>query len=294
LSPRQTRDLIDEYLNGNIIKGKWNSEKNLFINFAVESVSKELEVKRDFDYVGGNVRFKVVVRNVTKMPITDINVILNVGGQYIIDEESKKVEALMPGETRGVDFMLTPVTCRISKILGLVTYYDPFNEMHSITIRPKDIRIKCPLVIPADATNSEIIEWQKSLLKGYSVIQYKDLPPNHVFNIVCDQISSLDLKLISRNDEDLISTYAGITKISNSKLVVVAKINRDEIKIATWTPSLKEATGFIAYLKNLINIALDASQLKVGMEKIGQKIIRLFEVSQRLITLYEFCRKKNQ
>ncbi|MHA1269331.1 MAG: hypothetical protein ACTSPY_06040 [Candidatus Helarchaeota archaeon] len=292
LSLRQTSNLIDEYLNGNIIKGKWDSERNFFINFAVESISKELDIKRDYDYVGGDVRFKVVVRNITKMPITDITVMLNVGGQYIVKEPSKKVEALMPGETRGVDFMLTPITCGISKIMGIVSYYDPFDELHSITIRPKEIRIKCPLVIPADATNSEIIEWQKTLLKGYSTIEYKNLSPSQVFDIICDQISSLDLKLISKNDQELISTYAGITKISNSKLIIVAQIIKNKIKIATWTASLKEATGFIAYLKNLIHIALNASQLKVGIEKIGGKIIKLFEISQRLFTLYNLCIKQ--
>jgi len=292
LSMRQTTSLIDSFLKKGLIKGKLDSSKDNFINFSVEGKpSDELEVKRDFDYVGGNIRFKVVVRNVTKSPITEISVMINTSMQYIIDEPIKTIKALLPGETRGIDFMLTPVTCGISKILGVVTYSDPYDETYSVIIKPQEIQIKCPLVLPTSATNNEIANWQKTLLKSYSTIPFHDLPPLEAFNISCDQISAMDLKQIDKNNQDLISTYAGIAKVTGNRIVIVIRSDRKEKinKIIVWSASLKEATGFIAYLKNLIQIALDVAQLKVRMKKIGQKIVDTFEISKRLFPLCNFC-----
>ncbi len=289
LSERQTMPLINTFLKEGVIKGKWDGD--IFINFAVESSpTGDIEVKREYDYVGGNIRFKVVIRNLSETAITKINVMLNVSDQYIIDEPVKGIATLMPGETRGLDFILSPLTCGTSNVFGTVSYTDPFNEAHSITIKPKAINVKCPLVVPAEATSNEIAEWRNKLLKGSSSIQFQEIPADQAFRIACDQVAALDLTQIEYDDSKCISTYAGIAKVTGNKIVVSIKVVGNEIKLMLWTRDLKEATGFIAYIKNLIAMALEVTQkLRVRVEQIGQKIINTFEIIERLFVLTRAC-----
>jgi hypothetical protein len=289
LSERQTRELIDGFLRDGVIKGKWDNET--FINFAVESgPSREIEVKREYDYVGGRIRFKIVVRNLTQEAISKITVTLNISEQFSIDEPMQTVTALMPGEARGIDYMLSPLTCGTSNVFGTVSYTDPFGEVHSITIKPKDINIKCPLVVPIEATRKEIDEWRRSLLKGASSLPISGLPRLQAFKIVCDQVAALDLKQIEFDEHQMMSTYSGIAKVTGNKIIVAIRVVGDEIKLILWTRDLKEATGFIAYIKNLIKVAIDVTKkLRVGVEKIGQKIVDSFAIIERLFQLAKSC-----
>ncbi|HUY00328.1 MAG TPA: hypothetical protein VMV49_12275, partial [Candidatus Deferrimicrobium sp.] len=48
--------------------------------------------------------------------------------------------------------------------------------------------------------------------------------------------------------------------------------------------------GFLAYIKNLVNIALDMSKsLKIKEEKFSQQILSAFEFTERIIQLFEYC-----
>ncbi len=293
LSERQTTQLVEEFLQEGIVKGKW--ENNIFINLAVESIpSQEFEVKREYDYVGGQVRFKVVVRNLTQNPISKINTMITVGDQYIVADSNQSISALMPGETRGVDFLLSPLTCGTSNIFGTVSYTDHIGEAHSTTIKPKDINIKCPLVVPAEATSEEVNKWRKSLLKGASSFPIHGIPRLQAFKIVCDQVAALDLNQFQYNEDQLSSTYTGVAKISGNKIIVAIRAVGDEIKLIIWTRDLREATGFIAYLKNLIKMAIDTTQkLRVSVEKVGQKILDALDIIERLFQLAIFCENMN-
>ncbi|MHA1264535.1 MAG: hypothetical protein ACTSRS_04790 [Candidatus Helarchaeota archaeon] len=292
LSKRQVTTLINTFLKEGVIKGKL--EGNYFINFAVESrPSEEVEVKREYDYIGGNIRFKIVVRNLTKLPITKIKVMLNVSDQYIIDAPVKSIETLLAGETRGVDFILSPLTCGTSNIFGTLSYTDPFNEAHSITIKPKAINVKCPLVVPAEATSNEIATWRNKLLKGASSIQFHEIPAKQAFQIACDQIAALDLTQIEYDASHYHATFAGIAKVTGNKLVISTHILGNEIKLMLWTRDLKEATGFLAYIKNLIATGLQVTQkLRIHVEQIGQKILYTLEIIDRLFTLAHACERR--
>ncbi|MFX0139415.1 MAG: winged helix-turn-helix transcriptional regulator, partial [Candidatus Hodarchaeota archaeon] len=106
-------------------------------------IKELLSVKREYDYLGGGIRFKIAVQNVSKTVITDINVMLVPTSQYEIPDRVKVVDILKPGESRGVDFDLIPLTCGRSKVFGSVSFIDPFGNPHTATVTPKEIQIKC-------------------------------------------------------------------------------------------------------------------------------------------------------
>lgn len=248
-----------------------------------------INVKREYDHVGGGIRFKVAVQNVSKMVVTDINVTLIPTSQFDITDRVQIIKVLKPDESRGVDFNLIPFTCGKSKVFGSASYFDPFGNPHTFSITPKDIWIKCPLVQPKKSSLIEIEKLKKELQKGIARIPFT-INSKSAFDIVHDQISVLDLSEITVDDEHLLMVYSGVAKVTNDNMIIEAKIESTEMLITVWTHDMKQATGFLAYLKNLVQMSYESYlKLEGKIEKISQKVLDANDIIRRFSTLTEYC-----
>ncbi|MBD3227873.1 MAG: hypothetical protein GF329_06765 [Candidatus Lokiarchaeota archaeon] len=254
------------------------------------SPEKRIAVKREYDYIGGNIRYKVAVQNNSEHAISQIRVMLTPVDQFTFKNDLKKIDKLGPGESRGVDFLLTPMTCGRSNVYGTVSYVGQEGDPSSITIKPKLIWVKCPLVSSVKADLKELLEWQSDLRNGEATLEYSGLTKNSAFDIVSNQISALDLAVVSTDEEFLKGIYSGIAKVTNSKIIVEVEMLDNYIKISVWASDLKEVTGFLAYIKNMVKIALDMSKsIRMKEEKIEQQILNAFECAERINQLFEYC-----
>ena len=87
--------------------------------------------------------------------------------------------------------------------------------------------------------------------------------------------------------------YSGIAKVTNDNMIIESAIQENNAIITVWTKDMKQATGFLAYLKNLIMIAFDSTaKLEGKVEKISQKILDSHEIIDRCITLWNYCEEK--
>lgn len=255
-----------------------------------EKVPELVEVKREYDYLGGNIRFKIAVQNNSKTMISKVRVMLTPTDQFKFEAEVKSLETLGPGESRGIDFLLTPMTCGKSQVFGTVSYMDAFGHPASLTVQPKEIWVKCPLVTSVKADIKELLEWQAELQSGMSSISFSGFSAENAFEIVSSQISALDLAIVTMDNDQLKTIYSGIAKVTNTKIIVEVETYSEAVKLVVWAADLKQVTGFLAYIKNLVNIALDMSKsLKMKEEKVGQQILTAFEFSERLIQLFDYC-----
>ena len=245
---------------------------------------------REYDYVGGDIRYKVAVQNPSAYTISKIQIMINSTEQYLVDDKVKNIEVLAPGESRGVDFILTPLTCGKSIIFATVSYTDYRGNPQSATIKPKDVWIKCPLVIPKHASLNDILSWKKQLLNGVSSIEFSNIPDAQAFKIALDQVNALDLSQINVDETNKSATYSGIAKVTNDKMIIEIEILGQKINLNVWTKELKQATGFLAYIKNLINMALENAKLiQVKAENIGQTILDSLDITQRVQDLINHC-----
>ncbi|MHA1381818.1 MAG: hypothetical protein ACTSRG_25895 [Candidatus Helarchaeota archaeon] len=282
------KGMTKEKTTGSIVSDLGTLPKSTPIS-TVPKISDLIKIKREYDYVGGGIRFKIAVQNISDKVITDINLILIPTAQYEISERVKIVGVLKPGESRGVDFDLVPLTCGKSKIFGSCSFIDAFGNPHTATVPSKDIWIKCPLVKPKISTLNEIEKIKRHLQKGTAELSFK-ISEKSAFNIVIDQISALDLSEILINDNELKAIYSGIAKVTNNNLIIESKISNHIAILTVWTSNMKQATGFLAYLKNLINMAFESAlKLEDKTEKISQRILDSSEIIQRLFTLFEYC-----
>ena len=253
-----------------------------------------IDIKREYDFVGGEIRFKAAIRNISETVVTDINVTLIPTSQYEVVDRVKIVDILRPGESRGVDFYLTPLTCGQSKVFGSISYMDPFGNPQTATISPKDIWIKCPLVIPKTTSMAEIEKVKKQLQKGDTRIPFK-IDKTSAYNIVLDQISALDLSEVQVDDSNMTTTHSGLAKVTNDNMIIESRIEPNQAVLTVWTRDMKQATGFLAYIKNLINMTFEShSKLEGKIEKISQKILDTDEIFNRLITLFDYCDNRDE
>ncbi len=251
---------------------------------------KVVEVKREYDYLGGNIRFKIAVRNHSKTIVSKIRVMLTPTDQFKYESEVKAVDNLGPGESRGVDFLLTPMTCGKSMVYGTVSYMDAYGKPNSLTVNPKEIWVKCPLVTSVKAELKDLLDWQASLQSGMASLSFEQLTKTNAFELVTNQISALDLAVVTFDDEQFKAIYSGIAKVTSTKMIVEVETYEDTIKLVVWASSLNQVTGFLAYIKNLIVVSLEmAKGIKVKEEKFSQQILSAFEFSDRLIQLFEYC-----
>ncbi len=250
----------------------------------------EVQVVREYDYIGGEIRFKVAIRNLTETAITNVTVLLNVTEQYTIESLTKQVSYLAPSETRGVDFMLIPMACGQSKVFGTVSYSDAFGNPHSVTVKPKTISIKCPLVVPESSTRAEIDEWLKSQLRSSCSVELGNLSREVAFKIANEQIAAMDLSNVLMNEKDLVAEFLGVAKVTQNKVLVRGSALETEVKLDVFTDDMKSATGILAYIRNLINIAMEVqSDLQQKEDKVGLEILDSFEVIGRLTKLCDLC-----
>ena len=222
----------------------------------VPSPQEEIvKVLREGDYLGGPVHYKVVVQNYTKLTISKIDIMITATSQYTWDHKVKSIDYLVPGETRGVDFILTPLTCGKSQIYATVAYTDGFGHPQTLLVPPKEIQIKCPLVAPKKVLKDQIDDWKQDLLKGSSSIQFKALSPKQIFEIAYNQIKTLNLSEVLLDEENFLCIFSGLIKDTSQKILLEAKVPPNTLTLDVWTNNLKHSTGLLANIRNQIDLA---------------------------------------
>ncbi len=269
---------LNALMDVNLITPLEEDSTTYYVPATPKVLEKTVEIKREYDYVGGNIRFKVAVRNPTDMAILNITVLIKPSDQFTVDVPQQQIPNLPAQTSRGVDFMLTPLSCGTSRVFGSVTYEDAYGTVKSIPIQPKEISIKCPLVKPQIATQSEVNTWISNLKLGSSTINFRAIQAAQAFQIGRDQVSALDLTEVRTNQEELWSLYSGEVKVTGNKMVVKLSVDHQSLTLDVWADDLKQTTGFLAYLSNLINLALESSYKMVRKtENITQKIVNLLK-----------------
>jgi hypothetical protein len=257
--------------------------------------SDQIEIKREYDYLGGQIRFKFAVRNFSNMAIHNIGVNINPSDQFVPDTPQQTIANLPPNTTRGLDFLLSPLACGQSKVFGSVTYEDAYGKVHSIPVQPKEISIKCPLVQPLMATQSEVNDWIKNLKRGAGQITYSSIPDREAFRIGREQVSALDLNEIKADPDQMWGLYSGQVKVTGKNMVVKLSVANPHIVLEVWAEDLNQTTGFIAYITNMINIALEGTyKLVRKTEDVTNKIINLMKLGRTADEIFLVCTQLGQ
>ncbi|MHA1264292.1 MAG: hypothetical protein ACTSRS_03575 [Candidatus Helarchaeota archaeon] len=277
----------------------------------VSAESETIEALRDFDYVGGQVRFKVAIRNTSKFVITNIGVELDIPSEFklvrilpevCLDDLNRglaKIDKLMPGSSQGIDFYLEPVACGMGVIAGIVKYLDAEGNYKSISIKKRDVAIKCPLIFsPEEANIAMIRNLMANLSKDFRRWALPTTPPES-FSLLHDLITQFEINhiqafQISGDPYQMESWYYTRAKTTNHQIAIKVDVSEltNTIDLTIGCENMAELTGILAKIsedfKEKINNTLNQSlkpaygSLKDLLCECGAPLPRLPSVSEAI------------
>ncbi len=274
--------------------------------------SGDVEVVRDFDYVGGQVRFKVAVRNQSNFVVTNIGVELDIPSEFklvrILPDASlddlhrglAKVNKLMPSSSQGIDFYLEPVACGTGVVAGIAKYQDAQGNFNSVPLKKREVAIKCPLIFtPEEANIAMIRNLMTSLNKDFRRWALPTSPPDS-FTMLHDLISQFEINhiqafQISGDPYQVESWYYTRAKTTNHPIALTINVseltNAIDLKIAC--EDMAELTGLLAKIsedfRNKITSKLDVDlkpafgSLKELLCDCGSPISKLPSITEEVI-----------
>jgi hypothetical protein len=257
----------------------------------------KVEVVREYDFVGGQLHFKVVVRNNTDMTIHDIKIILDVPSSYRRENDFLNVTIIDPRNSRGVDFYLEPAECGISTIAGTVIYKDAKGKPHTIHIRPKEVQIKCPLVIKTLDTIEDIQITIQDLPSDARAFLIADLDPQLAYRAAFRAITNFDTRNVTAleipdskgESYQAEAWFSSEAKVTGGRIItrILVQGKNQSLEIRVWCNDPGQLTGFLAKIVEILFLEINLVR-KVKAEE-RQKTVDVLSITQNLITASDFC-----
>lgn len=258
----------------------------------------KVEVVREYDFVGGQLHFKVVVRNNTDMTIHDVKIILDVPSSYRRKIDFLNVTIIDPHNSRGVDFYLEPAECGISTIAGTVIYKNAKGKPQSIHIKPKDVQIKCPLVIKTLDTIEDIQITIQDLPSDARAFLIADLDPQLAYRAAFRAITNFDTRNVTAleipessesNSYQAEAWFSSEAKVTGGRIItrILVQGKNQSLEIRVWCNDPGQLTGFLAKIVEILFLEINLVR-KVKAEE-RQKTVDVLSITQNLITASDAC-----
>ena len=255
----------------------------------------EVEVVRQYDFIGGQLHFKVVVRNKTNMAIHDIKVILDVPSSYRRAQELITINVIDPGNSHGVDFYLEPAECGISTIGGTVIYKDALGKFHTIFIKPKDVQIKCPLLIRSLDTIEDCQKAIQSLPSDARAFLIADLPAAMAYSAAHRAVAQFDVTNVAsyENDEGGIyeaeAWFSSEAKVTGGRVIIRVFMNgkTNTLELRVWCNEAGQLTGLLAKMIELLFVEVNLMR-KIKSEE-RSKTLDVMAITRNLMEVSNIC-----
>jgi len=292
------------------IDGYIDMSKKVFVAYSVPMETKtqekttakessdegKIEVVRDYDFVGGQLHFKVAVRNQSDMAINTVKVILDVPSSYNAKNPLITIPVIEAKNSRGVDFYLEPKECGISNITGDVIYKTATGVKRTVHIRKKEVQIKCPLVISCLATIEDIQIAIADLPNDARAFLIADLDPRLAFRAAVRTIKRFEVSTVTSHEGndakgkyEAESWHCSEAKIGGGRIITriyVSEVNQS-LEVRIWCNNPGQLTGFLAKVIELLFEEINLIR-KIKSEE-REKTIDVMAITQNLAEMSDYC-----
>ncbi|TFG02908.1 MAG: DUF2042 domain-containing protein [Promethearchaeota archaeon] len=294
------------------IDGYIDSQKKMLVAYDVPiasrkaaQVSKEkiepkdegkIEALRDYDFIGGQLHFKVVVRNHSDMAINNVKVVLDAPTSYNLKQSLITIPVIEQGNSRGVDFYLEPKECGISNIGGTVIYKNTIGEQKTIHVRKKEVQIKCPLVCSSLATIEDCQLSIKDLPNDARAFLIADLDPRLAYRAGIRTLKNFDTSMITSHEGgdaeksyEAEAWFCSEAKVTGGRIIVrvfVSSANQS-LEIRVWCANPGQLTGFLARVIELLYEQIEIIR-KIKSEE-REKTLDVMAITQNLAEVSDYC-----
>jgi len=309
-------DLLAKLIGKGEIDGYIDMHKKLFVAYAVpasqmDAVSpsspepqiisvtdtkEKIEVVREYDFVGGQLHFKVVVRNNGKMAIHSVKVILDVPTSYKVKEPLINIPVIEPGNSRGVDFYLEPNECGISDIGGTVIYKDARGNSNTIIVKKKEVQIKCPLVCTSLSTIEDCQLSIQTLPNDARAFLIADLDPRLAFRAAIRSLKNFETSMVTSHEGGDVSQsyeaeawFCSEAKVTGGRIItrIYVSENNQSLEVRIWCANPGQLTGFLAKVIELLFEQINIIRKIRSDER--EKTIDVMAITQNLAEISDYC-----
>ncbi|MBD3202040.1 MAG: hypothetical protein GF316_18635 [Candidatus Lokiarchaeota archaeon] len=247
--------------------------KNEFMEDIQRNI-KIISITREYEFIGGQIRFKIGLENNTKYSVTSLKITLDLPKalKWILHEpdyERKSDIILIPKlgsrEKITVSFYLEPINCVKSTINAIISFYDFKERPHALPMKPKTISITCPIFFTETQANfARVRNIHRKLphhdRKIFPVI--KEENSKAFFKSLLSVLNLYDIKLIREtySDEDNFGEawFYGITKVKKNQLVMYVLLDGKNriLEFEVSGTNEEQITAFLAEISNKIRMEL--------------------------------------
>ena len=294
------------------IDGYIDSQKKVFNAYSVATSSskkapaknkptepiedKNIEVVREYDFEGGQLHYKVAVRNMSSMAINNVKVVLDVPTSFNIKQPLISIPVIESKNSRGVDFYLEPKECGISNIGGTVIYKNARGENNTIHIRKKEVQIKCPLVCTSLSTIEDCQLSIQDLPNDARAFLIADLDPRLAYRAGIRALKYFETSMItSYEGGETVETYdaeawfCAEAKVTGGRIItrVFVSAASQSLEVRVWCGNPGQLTGFLARIIELLYEEINIIRKIKSDER--EKTIDVMAITQNLAEISDYC-----
>jgi hypothetical protein len=232
---------------------------------------KSLKIIREYEFIGGQVRFKVGLINNTNNPLTNFKISFDLPDAlkwvlYEPDKYERKGDSILiaklgKNEKKTVSLYLEPINCMESPVNATISFFDVNDRPQAIPMKPKMISISCPIFFTKEEANiARVKKLQRSLTlrdkKIFPIVNDDAL--SLFFSTTLSILGNYDIKLISRefSEEERFGEawFYGITKVKKNRIITYIILDGENktLEIEVSADDHGQITGFLAEIGNKI------------------------------------------
>ena len=256
----------------------------------------KIEVVREYDFIGGQLHFKVAVRNQSDMAINSVKVLLDIPTSYKTKNPLINIPVIEAKNSRGVDFYLEPKECGISNIGGDVIYKTATGEKRTVHIKKKEVQIKCPLVVSCLATIEDVQIAISDLPNDARAFLIADLDPRLAFRAAVRTIKRFEVSTVTSHEGndakgkyEAEAWFCSEAKVGGGRIVTriyVSEANQS-LEVRVWCNHAGQLTGFLAKVIELLFEEINIIR-KIKSEE-REKTIDVMAITQNLAEMSDYC-----
>ncbi|MHA1467467.1 MAG: hypothetical protein ACTSP6_05245 [Promethearchaeota archaeon] len=247
---------------------------------------KVLKIIREYEFIGGQVRFKVGLVNNTNNPLTNFKISFDLPDAlkwvlYEPDKYERKGDSILipklgKNEKKTVSLYLEPINCMESPVNATISFFDVNDRPQAIPMKPKMISISCPIFFTKEEANiARVKKLQRSLTlrdkKIFPIVNDDAL--SLFFTTTLSVLGNYDIKLISRefSEEERFGEawFYGITKVKKNRIITYIILDGENktLEIEVSADDHGQITGFLAEIGNKIREELLKLNIIVNEEQ---------------------------
>ena len=257
---------------------------------------KSVEVKREWEYLGGEIRIKVAVLNKSPSLIADVRLRPIFKDEVfaqdkveptslIIKEGEIHLGYIEPGEKRVCSIYFDPLICTTSEIEGLLHYRDSTGKLITLAVLPIKISVACPLFFTPESASIAAVRnlVQNNLEKKDSKVYMipTNLAAERAFILTREVIQLHSVRhvkdFITHSPYTAEAWFYGLTKDNQRPFIILVRgFEKDRTLVITaYSESAQNICGLLAEIHSQFNIKLtDARYINQPLKQITNITIR--------------------